>query len=558
MTSADTHDAAATPRGLLPGAVLVALFAALLVLPPVGQRVIVSGDEARFAVLAQDMMKRHSWTDAHVRDRRYRNKPLLYPWAIRVLSTPGGRVTQTTAQLPIAIAAIGAVFFTTLLGQQLFGRRAGLWAGLITTTAYGFFAHSQLLLPDMIVIAFGLVALSAFWASISHPPGRAMLAAFYAALALGVFAKGPAGLLPLAVVLVWILTEDGWHGLSRLGSKWGALVFVAVSAIWLVPFLVAGSGTFARNVVVNNWLNWYLGGPRPIGLVNYVVELARGLVPWTMLLILPLCWVRAEWRNSSFRFAFLAWLVPLVITGLSQNQRTRYLLPTFPAAALLIAWWADRQGTERARAIRIVAVLAGIGGLAGVAVMAVPLFQGSDGVAAVAGLWWKAVVLGVFAAGVIVFQVWALWTLRLRLLVPGVALATGVLLALGVWVHNEWVNRTQDFPQLAVLVEKHAKGGDAGVLGGRFFSVDVYLGRPLIPVRTQPLFLAFLARPDRPPAMLSERVWDSFRPDVRDQIEVLEQFRVRRQVMLIVRAREGAVFAPPPAPPPVPAPAPTR
>ena len=140
---------------------------------PLGRRVIVSGDEARFAMLAQDMMKRQSWTDAHVRDRRYRNKPLLYPWAIRVLSMPGGRVTQTTAHLPIALAAIAAVFFTTLLGQQLFGRRAGVWAGLIAATSYGFFAHSQILLPDMIVIAFGLAALAAFWASISHPPGRA-------------------------------------------------------------------------------------------------------------------------------------------------------------------------------------------------------------------------------------------------------------------------------------------------------------------------------------------------------------------------------------------------
>ena len=114
-----------------------------------------------------------------------------------------------------------------------------------------------------------------------------MLAAFYAALALGVSAKGPMGLLPLAVVLTWILTEDGWRGLRRLGSKLGAVVFVAVSAIWLIPFLVAGSGSFARNVVVQNWLGWYLGGPRPLGLLNYVGEFARGLVPWTVLMVLP-------------------------------------------------------------------------------------------------------------------------------------------------------------------------------------------------------------------------------------------------------------------------------
>ena len=544
MMSSESGEAPAAPCGLIRGAVLVVLFAALLVLPPVGRRVIVSGDEARFAVLAQDMMQRHSWFDAHVRDRRYRNKPLLYPWAIRVFSTPGGQVTQGTAQMPIALAAIAAVFFTTLLGQQLFGRRAGIWAGLITTTSYGFFAHSQILLPDMIVIAFGLAALSAFWASISHPPGRAMLAAFYAALALGVFAKGPAGLLPLAVVLTWILTEDGWRGLGRLGSKLGAVLFFAVSAIWLVPFLIAGTSTFARNVVVQNWLNWYLGGPKPLGLLNYVAEFARGLIPWTALLVLPLLWVRAEWRNARFRFAFLAWLVPLVVTGLSQNQRTRYLLPTFPTAALLIAWWADQRGTERTRAIPIVGTLVAVGGLAGLAITAAPFFDPAEAMAA-AGLWWRAVLLGIAGVALVVFQCWALLKYRPRLLVPGVALATAVLLSLGVWIQNEWVNRTQDFPQLARLVERHAKGGDVGVLGGRFFSVDVYLGRQLTPVRTEPLFLAFLARPDRPVALLSERAWNSFTDRVRASIDILDRLRVRRQVMLIVRARDASAPAAP-------------
>ena len=89
------------------------------------------------------------------------------------------------------------------------------------------------------------------------------------------------------------------------------------------------------------------------------------------------------------------------------------------------------------------------------------------------------------------------------------------------------------------------QGGDVGVLGGRFFSVDVYLGRQLTPVRTEPLFLAFLARPDRPVALLSERVWNDFTDDVRSRLEILDRLRVRRQVMLIVRAREPSSAAAP-------------
>jgi hypothetical protein len=132
-----------------------------------------------------------------------------------------------------------------------------------------------------------------------------------------------------------------------------------------------------------------------------------------------------------------------------------------------------------------------------------------------------------------------------------VALGTGLLLSVGVWMQTQWVNTTQDFPQLAALLERHAQGADAGVLGGRFFSVDVYLGRPLTPVRTEPLFLAYVNRPDRPVVLVSERVYNAFGAGVRANLEVLESLKVRRQVMLIVRAREaGGVPMPPAAAPP--------
>jgi hypothetical protein len=51
--------------------------------------------------------------------------------------------------------------------------------------------------------------------------------------------------------------------------------------------------------------------------------------------------------------------------------------------------------------------------------------------------------------------------------------------------------------------------------------------------------------------LLSERVWITFSEDVRAHMDVLERLRVRRQYMLIVRAREpGGVPMPPAASPP--------
>jgi 4-amino-4-deoxy-L-arabinose transferase-like glycosyltransferase len=515
-------------------AALVAAFAALLVLPTLGQRHIVTGDEARFAVLAQDMLRRSTWFDARVRDQRYRNKPLLYPWAIKVLSMPGGQVTQTTSQLPIALAAVAVAFFTTLLGQQLLSPRAGVFAGLIVSTSYAVFAHSQILLPDMLVVAFGLAALGAFWASVTEPPQPRALALFYTALALGVAAKGPMGLLPLLVVVVWLLSEKGAGGLRRLASPSGALAFVVVSAVWLVPYLFAGSRSFARNVVWEDWLAWYLGLPRPEAMLNMLLEAAKGFVPWTVLLALPLLAVRRRWRDPALRFAFLAWIVPLVVVMLAQNHRVRYLLPTYPAAALLVAWWLDRHAAERSRAVAAVALAMPAAALVALAVGALPWLNPGER-ALVDGFWWKATLVATGTLAVGGYAAWALLARRPTALVAGVALGTALVLAGGVRVYNAWINRGQDYPVLAALIEHHAAGGEVGISGGRFFSIDFYLGRALTPVRTLPAFEAWLARPDRPVNVVTERAWNDMRDGIQSEVEVLDSMRVRKHTMLLLR-----------------------
>ena len=519
-------------------ALLVTLFAAVLVLPPVGARQIVTGDEARFAVLAQDMLRRGTWFDARVRETRYRNKPFMYPWAIKVLSMPRGRVTEVTAHLPVALAALAAVFVTTRLGQQLFGTRAGAWAGLILTTSYAFFAHSQTLLPDMLVVAFGVAALSAFWAAMTDPPGTRALVTFYACVALGVFAKGPMGIVPLVIAVVWLLTEEGWRGLRRMGSRAGLIAFVILSLAWLLPFVFAGGRSFARNVIWADWLAWYLGRPRPLRIVDFWLEAAKGLIPWTTLFVLPLLCVRREWPHRAFRFAFLAWIVPLLVMTLSQNHRVRYLLPTYPGAALMIAWWVDSRGGERSRAVTIVSALSLLGMVAAVAVTALPWLDPAEQ-AAVSGFWWKAGLIGVGALALAVFLAWALRH-RPAWLVPGVALGMGLLLVPGIWIYTNGTNRQEDYRAFAALIERHSAGGAVGITGGRFFSIDFYLERPLVPVRTSAALDEWLARPDRPVAVISGRAWKPMQGQIHTPTQVLDSRRLRSNEMVIVRRADGA------------------
>lgn len=518
-------------------AALVAGLAAALVLPLLGQRSIRSGDEARFAILAQDMLERGTWFDARIRDQRYRNKPLLYPWAIKVLSMPGGHVTETTAQLPVVVAAVAAVFLTTMLGQQLFSPTAGMAAGLVTVTSYAFFAHSQSLLPDMLVVAFGLGALCAFWRAVHGPPDASALVAFYVLVALSVAAKGPMGLLALLVVIAWLLTEDGVRGLRRLASPLGALAFVAVTAVWLVPYLAAGGRSFAGDVVWEDWLAWYLGAPRPFSMLSVVFGGLRGFLPWTVLLILPLLAVRRQWRDGPLRLAFLAWILPLICVSLTHNYRERYVLPTYPAAALLVGWWCDRSPTERTRAEVLVPAVTGVTMLALIGALAWPSSDLPER-NLIEGFWWKAAAMATGALAVVGYAAGMLVTGRRRALVAGVALGMAPLLLAGTRMYDGWTSRRENYAELAVLTERYAQGRDVGISGGGFLPIDFYLGRALTQVRTASEFDAWVARPSHPVVVVSERAWSTLRTEVREDVEVVDAMPVRNHLMLLLRRKE--------------------
>src|SRR5262245_12011745 len=316
---------APSDRGRWRDAALVALVTAVLVLPSLGQRFVGTTDEARFVLYAREAMAHGVLFDVRLRGKFFREKPPLYAWTIAALSLPRGRVTEGTAQLPLALAAIGGAVFTFLLGDRLFTRRAGLWAGLVLATTAGFYRHSQILLPEMMVLAFATAGAYWFWRAMEKPPGRGARVLFYAMLALALYAKGPLGLLPFLVAAVWLWTQHGRAGLLCLWNLPGLLLFIAITLTWVAPFLVLGSGTYAHTVVWQDWLLAY--GSAPGSAVPRALADALGFfAPWIALTPLVLSRALPARRNPAVAYALLLWIVPFALVMMSAHFRTRYLL----------------------------------------------------------------------------------------------------------------------------------------------------------------------------------------------------------------------------------------
>src|SRR5439155_975130 len=172
--------------------------AAMLFLPGIGERILYGGDEARYALLARNMVETGDWLVPRIGSEVHLEKTPLFIWSIAALSLAGRDVTELTAVLPAAVSGIAGVGLTVLLGRRMFGLRAGVLGGFVLATTWGYFWHARMALADMMVTAFVVAGAAAFWTAVGRDDQRRLpMVLFWLCLGLALSAKGPVGLMPL-------------------------------------------------------------------------------------------------------------------------------------------------------------------------------------------------------------------------------------------------------------------------------------------------------------------------------------------------------------------------
>ena len=359
--------------GILPLAVLLPLI-------PAGRRVLWESNEARYPLLAQDILEHGRWFVPELRGQLYLNKPQLFFWTIAVVSLPAGRVSELSAALPSVLSAVAAVGAVLAIGTRLWGRRAGLLAGLMAATAPPFFVFGHLAIPDMMLTACLTWALYWFLHAASSGWARGPLIGFYVFVALAVGTKGPPGYAALAAAAVAVLGTEGRRGLARLRPGLGVLILAVATLPWVVPYYTRSHGQFQSDVLVGHYGVWLFRGSLLVR-AEGVAQTLVNFLPWSIFLI-AVVW---SWRGApdAGRRRIALWTgtlwALLVFTGI---PRSHYLLPVYPLLALLAA---ERLGRAPADggplALRVAAAAASISAIGLLVVLIVhptQLAQGED------------------------------------------------------------------------------------------------------------------------------------------------------------------------------------
>ena len=412
--------------------------AALLFLPGLGGRDLWNPDEARYAVVAREMLERGDLFVPHLNGEVYTQKPPLLFWAIGAASLLSGGVDETSARLPSALAAIAAVLLVFLLGERLFGRRAGFLAAAVFATCAKVLWQGRFGQIDMLLVALVTAAVWC-WVREVFPEGTPMssrarardlgggrrdvlpyLFFFFAGLA--TLAKGPVGLLPpLLSILVYRVLAHGWEGLRGLRLGRGLLLWAAVVAAWLLPAALAGGPEYLEQIVFRQNVTRYADPWHHFQPWYYYLTVLPGdFFPWSFLLPAALVVGRREgWlrRREGHPFLFaLCWVaVTVLFFSLSSAKRTVYILTMYPALALLVGAALDRAAAAWPRDRRWIAgSLGALAALSTLLVLAVPLVgeRRADELAVLGGetlAWRLTAAVALLAAGAM-----AAWLLALR------------------------------------------------------------------------------------------------------------------------------------------------
>ncbi len=305
-------------------------------------------DESRYTQASRQMLETGDFVEIRFQDTARNKKPAGIYWMQAASATLfGGPEAPIWAyRIPSLLGAIGAALATWWAGLALFSRREALLAGLLVGACLSAVIEAHIAKTDAFLLFTVVLAQGALArVYVSHkrgtlPPGWGVTALFWIAQGAGLLIKGPITpmISGLSILMLMIWDRDvKW--IARLRPISGAVIAAVLAAPWLIAIWLATDGAFFAEAIGNDMGGKLLGGAeRHWGIPGYHILLLSVMFWPAAFAVWPA--IRNAWserRVDAVRFC-IAWIVPAwIVFELTPTKLPHYVLPTYPALALLTA-----------------------------------------------------------------------------------------------------------------------------------------------------------------------------------------------------------------------------
>ena len=323
---------------------LLALFVLAMIAPGLSALPPVDRDESRYAVASTQMLKSGDYVDIRYQDIPRHLQPAGIYWlqsaAVAALSDPDKRDIWAF-RVPSLISAIAASLLTAWLAGGLFGRMAGVTAGVLLASCLSLNFEGRIPKIDASLLAAvtaAMAALAQIYLDRTARP-RLMAGLFWAAMGVGLLLKGPIILIFVGGAVLMLLAWDrraAW--LKRLHAGWGVVLMLAIAAPWYVAIAQVDPDFFSRAIGKNLLGKVAKSQQAHGGPIGYHLALFPAMFwPSALFAAFALPFVWAHRAVPAVRF-LIAWIVPgWIVYELVATKLPHYVLPAYPAIAILAA-----------------------------------------------------------------------------------------------------------------------------------------------------------------------------------------------------------------------------
>ncbi len=328
---------------------ILALVYALLWFGTLNYRHLIPSDEGRYAEIAREMLVTGDWITPRYNGYKYFEKPPLQIWATASAFSVFG-VGDWQARLWTALTGFFTIVLIGFTGARIYSARAGWLAAIALASSPMWVIGGHMNSLDMGLSAFLVAALcSLLLAQTSHNQthGRNWMWACWAFMALATLSKGVIGVaIPGMVFIIYSLTAWDWKIWKRLHIISGSILFLAITAPWFI-LVAQRNPEFLEFFFIHEHLQRFTqtAHSRTGPIYYFLPLLLLGFLPW--IAQVPGALIQS-WRERNREFSS-GWLLTCwfaVILGffsVSQSKLPGYIIPIFPALAMMVGHRLDRN-----------------------------------------------------------------------------------------------------------------------------------------------------------------------------------------------------------------------
>ncbi len=317
-------------------------------------------DEPRVAEIGREMAETGNWAVPTLNKRPFLESPPLYYGVLAMFYRIFG-VSDTVARIPSALFCFGSVILLFFITNRLFNTNTALFSGIILATTGEFFRVAHWSIVDSALAFFVLAAMSFFILGYQSERSRDKLlhyVLFYIACTLGFYTKGFIGIvIPGIGVLVFIAFRRNFRELVRMKLWLGILIYLVLTAPWLITLWQQAGWEYLRIFFVHNHLQRFLPGSLAGSISGvasghhnpfyyYITGFPAGFLPWSILLVPVLIsmfskrhivFAKNSVSHTGLLFLKCWFFAGIAFLSIASTKRTLYLMPVFAPVAVMTA-----------------------------------------------------------------------------------------------------------------------------------------------------------------------------------------------------------------------------